>query len=154
MKLQIKQNIQTLINTKYNGSFRFLRKNNVESLLGKESLEFIRSTLDPELHEPVSLMLYCFLNDIYTHPKCICGNLVKFNTTRKEFGSFCSPECRYTNYESTVNKRISTCLEKYGTTSYLNSEEGKQRTKQVCLEKYGVDNFSKTDEFKKLRKEW
>lgn len=45
-------------------------------------------------------------------------------------------------------KSKQTCLDKYGSTTYISSEEGKQRFKETMLEKYGVEHALQYPEFK------
>ena len=49
--------------------------------------------------------------------------------------------------ESIINKRKSTCLEKYGVDSPFHVEETKQKIKNTMLERYGVENASNVKEF-------
>lgn len=152
MSEQIKEKIKAYVNEHYRGSLKYLTDKVLLKIIDKEELVYIKKLIDNKIQTPSSLMIYCFFNDIYENPKCVCGKDLKFNTTRKTFGSFCSTECRYTNFESTVEKRKNTCLEKYGANTYLTSQEGIKRTKEVCLEKFGVDSFSKTEEYRQFRK--
>lgn len=153
-KQEIKDKIQNHINTNYEGSLRFMKDKVTIKLLGGEILQEIKSITDHKLHNPMPLLLYCFLNDITEQPKCVCGNDTKYDKVRKRFGFFCSTKCRYENNEEETAKRVNTCLEKYGTKTYMVSEEGLERNKQIMIEKYGVDNYGKTEEFKELRKNW
>lgn len=153
-KQEIKDKIQKHIDSNYQGSLRFMKDKATLNLLGKITFDEIKKITDQKLHNPTSLLLYCFLNDISEQPVCVCGKDTKYDKVRKRFGFFCSTECRYTNNENETSKRVNTCLEKYGVKTYMVCEEGKAKTKEICLEKYGVDNFSKTDQFKELRKTW
>lgn len=57
--------------------------------------------------------IYCILNDIFQCPKCVCGNLVKFEQFGKGYRKYCSVKCRANDPE--WNKtRTNTNLEKYG----------------------------------------
>ena len=50
-------------------------------------------------------------------------------------------------------KTKKTCLQKYGTKSSNQNKDIKNKMKQTCLTKYGSDYFIKTDKFMKLRTE-
>ena len=50
-------------------------------------------------------------------------------------------------------KAKQTCLEKYGETHPMKSEECLIKMKNTCLDRYGVDNYIKTEEFKEKTKE-
>ena len=50
----------------------------------------------------------------------------------------CGPKCGSFKYKNT-------CLEKYGTDSFMKTEECKEKIKEVCLEKYGETNYMKTE---------
>lgn len=50
----------------------------------------------------------------------------------------------YTNLE----KYTSTCLERYGCKSFLESEYAREKIKQTCQERYGSDNFLTSEEFR------
>lgn len=82
---------------------------------------------------------YC--EDKHYGPCPVCGKQVEI----KEMyigPQACSEECRQVLIKNT-------CLEKYGSTTAVNSEHAKELAKQTCLEKYGVDHYSKSAEYKK-----
>ena len=151
---KIKEKILSYVNETYKGSLKSLRETNLHKFLSPEDVYIIRDTIDVDLQSPTSIMIWCFLNDVHEQPKCPCGNVTKFDQVRKRFRPFCGEKCQRTLFKQTVDKRTSTCLERYGNRSYIGSEEGVRKTKEVCLEKYGTDNYSKTNEFKEKRKGW
>ena len=154
MKENIQNKIRNYVDVTYNGSLKSLRDSNLHKFLTPQEVYYIRETIDPMIQTPVSLMIWCFLNDIYEQPKCPCGKDTKFDQVRKRFRPFCGEACQRTLYKQTVAKRSATNMERYGSTTYMTSEEGLKKTKEVCLEKYGVDNYSKTIAFKEAKKEW
>jgi hypothetical protein len=147
----VKTKIQTAADKKYNGSYRFFKEKNLCNLIGKEGIDEIKSKLDQTLHDPVCLMIHCYMNDIHNHPTCKCGNLQKFNATTKEFSKYCSNKCRFDSMSDVVELRKQTNLKKYGSTNFLASETGREKITQTNLKKYGVDNFTKTDVYKQSR---
>lgn len=154
MKEEIKYKIQGYIDQNYGGSLRFIRTSTLVKFLTYADISEIKKTTALELHVPTSQMIFCYLNDITEPPTCPCGKLTKFDQVRKRFRPYCGVECQRSLYKGTVDKRKATCMDRYGATSYIYSEEGKAKTKEVCLEKYGNEFFSKTDQFKELRKTW
>lgn len=146
--IDIKDKINNVVITKYGGSLRFLKPKLTIDLIGVEALKHIQSRIDKNLQSSHTLMLYCYLNDIYENPKCVCGLNVKFNTTTKEFMKYCSNKCRFDNQTETIKIRQQTNLTLYGSTNYLSSELGKAKIKKTNIAKYGVDNYAKTDEYK------
>lgn len=147
--MNIKNTIQKVSDEKYKGSYRFFKDSNLKNLIGDDGYNHIKSLIDEELQNPISLMVYCYMNDIHSHPECVCGNKQKFNTTKREFSKYCSNKCRFENFSDVVEIRKRTNLEKYGSTNVLSSEFGKNKIKHTLMERYGVDNYTKTDEYKK-----
>jgi hypothetical protein len=146
--MDIKAIIQKESDEKYNGSFRFFKEQNLKKLVSEKGFKHIKSKISEDLHFPISLMVYCFVNDIYKHPTCVCGNKQKFNTAKKEFSKYCSNKCRYENFSDIISVRQQTNLKKYGSTNVLASEYGKKKILETNLSKYGVSNYTKTKEFK------
>jgi hypothetical protein len=73
---------------------------------------------------------YCILNDIFTKPKCICDNPVKFKRFGLGYAKYCSTKCR------------------------ANDSEWQQQVKKTRLEKYGVEHIAQLDyEREKRRKQ-
>lgn len=145
----MKEKILKYVDDNYKGSLRFI-KEGVLNKIDKDCIKTMREVVtDEKLHIPVSLLTYCYLNDVFTHPVCkMCGSLVKFNTNRKEFANYCSNKCRIKDIGSIQDKKRQTNIERYGTTNVLASDYGKQKSKETFLEKYGVDNYTKTQEYK------
>jgi hypothetical protein len=146
---EIKTLIENVATQQYNGSYRFLKPKKLTSIIGEDGVSIMREVISEELHEPYSLMIYCFMNDIYQPPICKCGERVAFNTTTKKFMKYCSNECKFDNIQNSVKIRQETNLIKYGHTNVLASEYGRNKIVSTNLEKYGVDNYTKTEEYKK-----
>lgn len=134
----------------YKGSLRFYKPKLLMHVIGDENFNYIKNLIDKELHNPTSLLLHCFLNDIYKTPKCHCGNLNKFNTTKKKFSKYCSNKCKWKDNENIQKRKRETCLNKYGAINVLASDHGKIKAKTTLLKKYGVENYTKTEEYRKL----
>ena len=61
---------------------------------------------------------------------------------------------KFVRDEKTVQEKITkTMMERYGSTSYLGTEECKRKTKETLMKKYGVENVSQIPEIKDKRKE-
>jgi rubrerythrin len=146
---EIKEKIQHVADTRYRGAYRFFKEKNLKHLIGDNRFKHIQDTVSPELHDPVCLMVHCYMNDIYEYPTCGCGNKQKFNTNKREFSKYCSNKCRFANFSDVIEVRKQTNLKKYGSTNVLASDFGKAKIKKTLMEKYGVDNYTKTDEYKK-----
>lgn len=154
MTEEIKKQIQQIANEKYKGSYRCFKEKNLKKLIGDDKFEFISNTVTEDLRKSSTLMVYCFMNDISTYPKCKkCGENVKFNDARKEFAKYCSNECRILDIDSSVKLRKQTNLKKYGKTNYMATEEGKKRMRKTLAEKFGVENYSNTKEYKEKIKD-
>ena len=147
--MNLKNIIQKHADEKFKGTYRFFKEKNLKALIGENGYNHIKSLIDPKLSESISLMVYCYMNDIYQYPICVCGNKQKFNTTKKEFSKYCSNKCRFENFSDVVEVRKQTNLKKYGSTNVLTSDFGKNKIKNTLIEKYGVDNYTKTEEYKK-----
>lgn len=145
----IQETIQRTADIKYRGAYRFFKEKNLKQIIGEDGFQTIKNTISSELHDPVCLMVHCYMNNIYEYPKCGCGNNQKFNTTKREFSKYCSNKCRFENFSDIIDVRKQTNLKKYGTTNVLVSEFGKNKIKNTLVTKYGVDNYTKTDEYKK-----
>jgi hypothetical protein len=145
---EIKLKIQTISDTMYNGSYRFFKSKSLNKLLGEDIVKFIYGKLSTELHNPCSLAVYCFMNNIFEPPKCNCGNNTKFNTTTKQFLKYCSNACKWVDNESIQEAKRKTCLSKYGSINVLSSDYGKEKSTQTNIAKYGVSNYTQTDEYK------
>lgn len=145
---EIKEKIQNIADKKYKGGFRHIKPKFLKDLIGAEGVKQLYSKLSPELHNPYSLAIHCFMNDIHESPICTCGNKTKFNTTTKKFLQYCSNKCKWENNDKIQETKRQTCLEKYGAINILASDYGKSKILQTNMEKYGVSNYTKTDEYK------
>jgi len=145
----MKDKIKKYVDENYKGSLRFV-KEGVLNKIDKNCIKIMKEAVyDETLYTPLSLLTYCYLNDIFKHPKCkMCSELVKFNTTKKEFAIYCSNKCRLQDINSVQDKKRQTNIKRYGATNVLASEYGKQKAKETCFEKYGVDNYNKTQEYR------
>ena len=86
-----------------------------------------------------------YTNNKHVVVRCKCGDeyeTVLHRLVRGQTCSRCAPE-----------KRAKTNLEKYGTTNYLASDEGKERIIQTHLEKRGVTHHMKVPEIVEKTKE-
>lgn len=145
---KIKEKIREESNKKYKGSYRFFKPKYLQSLIGKDGCDRIYSKVSKELHQPYSLVIHCFMNDILSHPICECGNNQKFNTTLKKFSKYCSNQCKWKDNESLQRIKKETNMAKYGNSNVLASEYGKKKIVDTCVKKYGVTNYTKTEEYK------
>lgn len=72
-----------------------------------------------------------------------CGKPVEYRDLQHGYREFCSRKCfwRYTTkLQSTKDKRKATCLDKFGTESYMASDDFKQKAKQTNLSMCGCEN--------------
>ena len=104
---------------------------------------------------------YWILNDLIEYPKkCkTCGSdILAFRSINEGYSAdFCSNSCKQKYYfilhpeirkkektkptkEESMQKRIATSRERFGTDFPWQSEQVKQKMKEVFIEKYGVDN--------------
>ena len=130
---------------------------------------------------------YCIKNGIVERPKCIiCGNYVKYQNFTLGFCKTCSDKCyninqgihthlvksKYDKHRNNEinNKRVVTCLEKYGVKNNFQTFKSKLnraatyndndklniiKRKQINtnLDRYGVSSYTQTEEYKiKTRK--
>lgn len=74
--------------------------------------------------------------------KC-CGVETQYWNLANGYREFCTRKCfwKYTNnLDETKEKRKQTCLEKYGSNNYMQSNDFKEKSKETCLKEYGVVN--------------
>lgn len=143
----MRDQIQSYISTKYNGSLRFIKEKMFINQFGTECYNNILLKTG-FITKPFSLKLYCWLNNITSHPICkSCTNHVKYNSNTG-WQTYCSNECRFKDMSHIQTIKKKTNLEKYGATNVLASELGKQKAKQTHLTKYGVEHYNKTLEYK------
>lgn len=86
--------------------------------------------------------LYCYLKSIEVVPKCECGNSLQFISLSKGWRKFCSVKCQ-SNSQSTVQKRKSTNIQRWGFDNPMKSKYVKETLKSSVESKWGVDNISK-----------
>jgi endogenous inhibitor of DNA gyrase (YacG/DUF329 family) len=87
----------------------------------------------------ISQRIYHLLNNIEEIPICkICNNLVTF-TGYRTYRIYCCNKCKTSdvNYANRSLKRMTTKLERYGSSNYNNME----KTKSTKLARYGDENF-------------
>jgi hypothetical protein len=76
-----------------------------------------------------------------------CGKSVPYDGSR--YHLYCCRACADKSELKQQNYH-NTCLEKYGTYSFSQSNQYKVKAKQTCLDKYGVDNYAKTKQHKRF----
>jgi hypothetical protein len=86
-----------------------------------------------------SEMLYLYYHNLYTQPKCICGNDLKFQSLKKGYSKFCSTKCANNSDDHHI-KTKQTCQERYGGIGNA-SNELLCKSKQTRLERYGDENY-------------
>ena len=141
-----------------NGNFNFQKFNNIKT----PEIDFFLEEINVTSTE---------LFNIHKHnlpgiPLChTCGKRLKLIGGR--LVKYCSRKCQSLNPEnrkmvtetwknkdkseinSMVNKIKKTCLEKYGTEAYCQTDEWKKKYRNSCLEKYGVEGYSQSEEWRK-----
>lgn len=129
---------------KYKGSLRHLKRNVVKRSVNESTF----SKIDSLAVEPFQRKVYWFINNINEPPKCQCGELLKFNTSKNEYAKFCSVKCRSASTEW-LDKRRQTNLKKYGTQNVCNTKENIAKRLAVVEQKYGTKlGYIGTDEYK------
>ena len=86
--------------------------------------------------------LYCHINSIKLVPRCECGDSLQFISLKKGWRKFCSNKCQ-TNSQSTIQKRKSTNIQKWGVDNPMKSGVVREILKNSIKSKWGVDNVSK-----------
>lgn len=76
-----------------------------------------------------------------------CGKSIPYDGSR--YHLYCCRACADKSELKQQNYH-NTCLEKYGTHSFSQSNQYKVKAKQTCLDKYGVDNYAKTKQHKRF----
>lgn len=101
--------------------------------------------------------LHCIYNNIYTAPKCYCGNNAIFNSFKHGYKKYCSKTCAYKSDERNdkmianrnicdiMQKMKKTHLNKYGVEHYYQSEEFKLKSKQTKLIQYNDEYYCNRD---------
>lgn len=124
------------------------RNNQYAAILKRDYFNLYQQILDDYSATVPSQSLYNFVNNITTPPTCFeCESLVKFINYSKGYHQFCTSACKNTSI-ALKEKRKQTNIKKYGSSSVLTSDYGRQQTQQTIQKKYGVDHYSKTEEFK------
>jgi hypothetical protein len=133
---------------KWGGSLKYFKEKNLKGLIGDDNFIKIKEDMDESLTSPVSLMVYCFLNGIKKHPKCVCGELNKFDYNQKKFGKYCSRKCSNANAKDGYEIRKQNNLKKYGVENVFQLDDVKKKIKDTSINKYGVDSYTKTKEYR------
>jgi DNA-binding transcriptional regulator YiaG len=88
----------------------------------------------------INVRLRCIIDNITSQPLCpVCNTPTTMRTTgpgTNTFNKFCGNSC-VAKSKDTIEKRQDTNIEKYGSTNYLDSTQGKEQTKKTNIEKYG-----------------
>lgn len=145
----LKQKITEFINCKYEGSYRFIKEKMFISKFGNGTYEVILNNTKflENTEYAFSVRVRSFIEGVEENPKCkVCGKLTIFNSNNG-WQATCSRIC-HTKSPERMDKLKKTNLEKYGSSNYLASEEGKQKAKSSNIERYGVDNYAKSQDFK------
>jgi len=102
---------------------------------------------------PAKQRQYHIDNGIYELKLCqTCQTVpVNWNPKEKAYRRFCSSKCAHAS-EEVKKKTETTCMERFGAKTNLQTIENKEKQKKTCIQKYGVDNFAKTKEFKEKSK--
>lgn len=107
---------------------------------------------------PFQARLYCIEHDITEaprcqNPECNSGNMPLWNYATGNFRKFCGNECRNkwlskVSSEDIYRKEIEdSCLKKYNTRNFWQSDEFKRKSEATCMRLHGVKHIS-------LSKEW
>jgi len=149
----MKQKIIEFVNTHYKGSLRFLKPKMFIEKLGSSLYEtIVKNTQFLDKETALPQRVHCYLNDIFSAPKCnVCNKEVKYNSNTG-YQKYCGNSCRFKDMENIHRKIKTTNIEKYGTSNFLASESGKQKIKKTNLQKYGVENYTQTNEYKERLK--
>lgn len=111
----------------------------------------VRATAYLKYDAPHNVRIRCVLAFMDKQPTCsTCGGIVEMAVSgprRYTWPTYCSSKC-FAGLSTTVTKRERTCLDRYDSSSYLSSDEGRERTSEAVRQKYGVDNVFKSDEVK------
>lgn len=91
--------------------------------------------------------IFWILNNIVDFPVCSNCNkpLINKNANiftgykRRSENIYCSIKCSNSDIK-TKNKRVKTCLDRYGVKSYTQTQECKDKVISTCLDRYGVIN--------------
>ena len=108
-----------------------------------DKFEIIHKITSFSQTESISERIYLIYNDLNEIPICpTCNtNKLKFLTFKTGYQLYCSQKCQ-TNSPIVINKRIETCLKKYGTEYPMQSKEVQNTATNNNLLKYGVKSAS------------
>ena len=81
----------------------------------------------------------------------MCGNRCKFININLGYKKHCCQKCSY-NDNHTKDKRKQTCIKKYGTEYYSQTDIRKSKLKEKYLKQYGVESYFQTEDFKNKSK--
>ena len=114
--------------------------------------EFLNTQFPSEIENlPFKQKLWHFLKEDYCVPTCkICGNPVTF--FHWKYKTYCCQKCVMKDNDIT-DKIKKTCIDKYGSESYLLTNEFKEKSKQTQLNLYGVENYRQSNEYKEKYKQ-
>lgn len=80
--------------------------------------------------------------------KCAtCGKNTTFMNLKIGYCVYCSIDCGAKN-PATKDKKKRTCLDRFGETTNLKTQETKDKIKETCLEKYGAENVMQCEAVK------
>ncbi len=148
---KLKQKITSFADEKYEGSYRYLKPKLLQTVIGEDGFNYIKGLVSPELHTPSTLMVHCFMQDIFETPLCKCGNKNSFDHNQRKFSKYCSRKCSLSNPEETQRVREETNLKKMGTKNPFSTQEVKEKIKQTYLEKNGVEHYTHTQAYRDLK---
>ncbi len=81
---------------------------------------------------------------------CYCGKETNFYRLKTGYLKYCSNKC-VQNSKEVKEKKIQTCLERYGVKSTNQLESTKDKSKQTMLERYGVEHALQSKELQKKK---
>ena len=98
---------------------------------------------------PFKQKVYNILNDIYTPPKCSCGNIVNF--FNRQYSTYCSAKCSNNNLTNIRNRQKTfknTIQSKYGVDSVFELKSVQNKIKETFNKNWGVDHISQSKELR------
>jgi hypothetical protein len=115
-------------------------------------LELIEKTNFLPISAGIGERVYCVDYNIKSTILCYCGNPVKYLKYSEGYAENCSRKCAYSN-PKVSEKRKKTCLEKYGVTSFTQTDSYLIKTKETNLKRYGKEFYLQTEDYKTKSKE-
>lgn len=131
-------------------SKKWLNKHKPE-FLSDMMVFIVENNINPDDHKFKEL-LWLYINDTKSPPKCECGKTSSFISVPVGYGKYCSNKCSSRSSE-TLDKRKITNTEKYGVDFYTQTDDYKEKTNKTNLEKYGVEWVSQSKMVKNKIKE-